>query len=257
MPVRGVITLLWLILGLLLPQWAAAASLADTIAVVKPSIVGVGTYLPTRQPRSYLKGTGFVVGDGSYAITNAHVVSDQLDINHKERRVVFVGVGKNHKVVDVEVVRTNADHDLALLRLKGAKLPALQLSDSDRVREGEYYAFTGFPIGVVLGLYPVTHRGIVSSITPMAIPAFYSNQLNPKLIKRLRQPYSVFQLDATAYPGNSGSPLYRLNDGAVIGVINKVFVKETKENVLVNPSGITYAIPSKYILELLDGAKPE
>lgn len=257
MPTHPVLLFLWLLWGLLLSQGGAASSLADTIAVVKPSIIGIGTYLPTRQPRSYLKGTGFVVGDGSYAITNAHVVADQLDTDRKERRVAFVGVGKNHKVVDVEVIRTNQNHDLALLRFKGAKLPALQLSDSDRVREGEYYAFTGFPIGVVLGLYPVTHRGIVSSITPMAIPAFYSNQLNPKLIRRLRQPYSVFQLDATAYPGNSGSPLYRLDDGAVVGVINKVFVKETKENALTNPSGITYAIPSKYIVELLDSAKPE
>jgi len=130
-------------------------------------------------------------------------------------------------------------------------LPALALGDSSRVREGEYYAFTGFPIGAVLGLYPVTHRGIVSSITPMAVPAFGAQQLNSTLIKRLREPYDVFQLDATAYPGNSGSPLYRMEDGAVVGVINKVFVKETKEQVLTSPSGIAYAIPSVYIVELL------
>jgi S1-C subfamily serine protease len=54
-------------------------------------------------------------------------------------------------------------------------------------------------------------------------------------------------LDATAYPGNSGSPLYIPETGEVVGVINKVFVKESREAVLEKPSGITYAIPVRYV----------
>ena len=61
----------------------------------------------------------------------------------------------------------------------------------------------------------------------------------------------MFQLDATAYPGNSGSPVFELDNGRVVGVINSVLVKETRESVLSNPSGITYAIPAKYIQQLL------
>jgi S1-C subfamily serine protease len=57
-----------------------------------------------------------------------------------------------------------------------------------------------------------------------------------------------------AYPGNSGSPLYDGHTGEVIGVINAVFVKSTKENALKDPSGITYAIPAKYVRELLEQA---
>jgi S1-C subfamily serine protease len=64
----------------------------------------------------------------------------------------------------------------------------------------------------------------------------------------------VFQLDATAYPGNSGSPLYHPETAEVIGVINKVFVKEGRENVLAKPSGITYAIPVQYARQLLQNA---
>ncbi len=67
----------------------------------------------------------------------------------------------------------------------------------------------------------------------------------------LRDPYQVFQLDATAYPGNSGSPLLSLSDGAVIGVINKVLVKRTRENVLKDPSNITYAVPARHLRRLL------
>jgi S1-C subfamily serine protease len=60
----------------------------------------------------------------------------------------------------------------------------------------------------------------------------------------------IYQLDITAYPGNSGSPLYAADSGEVIGVLNKVFVKEAKETVLEKPSGISYAIPVKYLIEL-------
>jgi S1-C subfamily serine protease len=105
---------------------------------------------------------------------------------------------------------------------------------------------------MVLGLYPVTHRGIISAITPNVIPAIRSGSLNLKMLHRLQEPYNVFQLDATAYPGNSGSPLYNTETGEVIGVINKVFVQESKENVLSNPSGISYAIPINHVEKLLN-----
>ena len=74
------------------------------------------------------------------------------------------------------------------------------------------------------------------------------------IINRLQKPYMVFQLDATAYPGNSGSPLYDIHNGHVVGIVNKVFVKGTKEHAITRPSGITYAIPSKYAHQILKGA---
>jgi len=61
----------------------------------------------------------------------------------------------------------------------------------------------------------------------------------------------VYQLDATAYPGNSGSAMYHASTGEVVGIINKVFVQESKEAVISKPSGITYAIPVKYLHQLL------
>jgi S1-C subfamily serine protease len=95
---------------------------------------------------------------------------------------------------------------------------------------------------------------MISALTPIVIPVNQSNQLNAEIISRLRSPFTVFQLDATAYPGNSGSPLYNMMNGKVIGIINMVFVKESKETVLSNPSGISYAIPSKYVKALLNPA---
>jgi S1-C subfamily serine protease len=71
------------------------------------------------------------------------------------------------------------------------------------------------------------------------------------MLKRMKNPYLVYQLDATAYPGNSGSAMYDMTTGNVVGIINKVFVQSTKEAVISNPSGITYSIPVKYLYEVL------
>lgn len=234
---------------------AKAADLPDTIAKIKPSIVGVGSYLPTRAPQGQLFGTGFVVDDGYHVITNAHVAQKKLKASAKEKLVVFVGTGKQGKMRDARILAVDEAHDLALLRISGPAMPALSIGDSEVVREGESYAFTGFPLGFILGLYPATHRGIISSITPIATPVSDSKQLTPDLIKRLKDSYRVFQLDATAYPGNSGSPLFNKDTGEVVGVINRVFVQGAKEAAIEHPSGITYAIPSLYVKRLLQQTK--
>lgn len=234
-----------------LPPGAAAADLVALISAIKPSIVGVGTTQATRRPPHRLLGTGFVVGDGSLVLTNAHVVPNDLDESAFEKLVVFFGTGKQIRGQEATVVATDRTHDLALLRHGGPKAPALRIAGRETVPEGTRIVFTGFPIGAVLGLYPVTHTGIISAITPTAIPAPNSASLTANQIRALRAPYAVYQLDATAYPGNSGSPLVDVESGAVIGIINKVLVKKTKENLLSDPSDISYAIPAAFLLDLL------
>jgi len=229
---------------------ASAVSLPDLIDKTKKSIVAVGTYMPRRSPKGEFRGTGFAIGNGKLIVTNAHVLPDKLDIAKFETIAVFFHQKKQIKMVKVKTVAIDKVHDIAILKLLTDSLPVLKL-DSTKVREGQSITFTGFPIGMVLGLYPVTHRGIVSAISPVVIPMLRSKQLNTKLLKRLREPFNVYQLDATAYPGNSGSPVYDTETGYVIGIVNKVFVKESKENVLSKPSGITYAIPIRHLNELL------
>lgn len=229
----------------------AMGRLPETVARIKSSIVGVGTFQRTRTPPAEFRGTGFVVDDGLHVITNEHVLPPAIDRSHYEALVIFTREEKTQSMREAMVVAVDEDHDVTLLKFGGTALPAMRLGDSDKAREGEEYAFTGFPIGAVLGLYPVTHRGIISAISPIAIPAQTARSLNPRTLRRLVAAYEVFQLDATAYPGNSGSPLYEVGTGDVVGIINKVFVQESKENLLEKPSGISYAIPIKYARELL------
>lgn len=229
----------------------AEPSLVETVAKIKPAIVAIGTYMPKRNPRAVFMATGFAVGDGSFIVTNAHAVPDKLDYEHLEEMAVFYHTDNEDKAIIAKEVALDKEHDLAILKIQGGRLSPLKLGQASSVHEGALYAFTGFPIGMVLGLYPVTHRGIVSAITPNVIPMIRSEQINAKIIRRLQAPYNVFQLDATAYPGNSGSPLYDPGTGEVIGVINKVFVQESKENILSKPSGISYAIPVNHVENLM------
>ncbi len=234
----------------------SASELPDVIDAVRPAIVGVGTAYPPRQPiagqrPNQLMGTGFSVGDGQLIVTNDHVLPEKLDYENRQSLAVFAGRGRDARVHVARVVARDKAHDLAILRIESTRLPTLSLGDSDTVREGETMAFTGFPIGAVLGLYPVTHLGIVSSITPVVREAGDASELTALQLQRMRNRYDVFQLDAIAYPGNSGSPVFRPTSGEVIGVVNSVFVKESRESVLERPSGISYAIPVEYVHTLL------
>lgn len=235
----------------------AVADLADTIERVKPSILVIGLFNKTASPQFQMRGTGFVIGSGNIAATNSHVLPENLDRDSRITVLQSTGLQGSSQVRPAEILVRDKDHDIALLRIEGPPLPALKLIPSDSVREGQGVAFTGFPIGGALGFSPVTHRGTISSITPIGIPGGNSNQLNGKLIQQLKRgTFKIFQLDATAYPGNSGSPIFDTDTGDVIGIINMVFIKGAKEAALSNPSGISYAIPSNYLLQLMPTASP-
>lgn len=239
------------LMGSMLASALVKAGLPETIVRVKPSIVGVGTLQHIRRERVKLRGTGFVVGNGKYVLTNAHVVPRELDSGKGEFVAVFYGSGKRTGSRRAEEVARDERHDISLLRIRGKALPTMRLAGGRQVREGDLFAFTGFPIGAVLGLYPATHRGIVSALTPFAIPVQGAQKLTLARRKHLDNPFTVYQLDAIAYPGNSGSPMYDIKTGAVVAIINAVFVQGSREDVLSKPSGISFAIPIRHAITLM------
>lgn len=226
----------------------ASAQLADTIERIKPSLVSVGTYQPIRRPPSRFLGTGFAVADGSLIVTGGHVIPKPLDSANNETLAIFTGVNQGVLPRQVELVALDEDLDVALLRiLSGERFPPLRLGAERAPQEGLPIAVTGFPIPGVLGLYPVTHSGIVSAITPFARPASANQQLDADMVRRLRNNFAVMQLDITAYPGNSGSPVYDAASGDVLGIVNSVLVRGGRERALSSPSGITYAVPLQHL----------
>lgn len=230
------------------------ADIADTLQSVKPGVVGVGVFNPTGSPRANLQGTGFAVLDGTYIVSCAHIFAKPLDSEKKEIHAVFVGRDRQMTVRPAKLIATDRARDLALLKIEGDPLPALKLGDSSRVREGWQLYFTGYPIGSVLGLNPSTHRAGLAAIIPIFTPLPSAAQLTVRTLKQAKDAYEVFGLDAVAYPGNSGSPVWHPDTGEVLGVVNSVYVKGAKETALSAPSGISYAIPVKYVHQLLERA---
>jgi len=243
-----------LMLGLTVAVAPSRADLPATVAKIKPGIVAIGTYMAIRQQQQQPRGTGFVVG-GHFAVTNYHVVPRDIDEGRRETVAVYLPAADNRvEMRQAKLVADDSEHDLALLRFNGAAVHSLSLGRSSDVREGQWAAFTGYPILNALGLHPATHRAVIAAISPVALPVGSGRELTSKMIKRLSAPFNVLQLDAVAYPGNSGSPLYDIDSGRVIGVINSVFVKATKESAITAPSGISYAIPVDHVRALLKQA---
>jgi S1-C subfamily serine protease len=242
----------YFIFSLFFPFTVAIADLPATIDKVKPSIVAIGTYKKTQSPPFIFRGTGFAFGAGNRVATNAHVLPEPGTADGPELAMLSRSPNGDATIRPARLIARDNAHDLAIVGFDGPPLPPLVLGDASAVREGHDIAFTGFPIGGALGFSPVTHRGIISAVTPIALPGGNANQLNEKLIKQIRRgAFDVYQLDATAYPGNSGSPVYDETTGMVLGIVNMVFIKGSRESALSAPSGITYAIPVKYLLQLL------
>jgi S1-C subfamily serine protease len=249
--IKKIAVLVFLCISLFRPAFTEAEEdLVSLIREVKPSIVAVGTYYFNDKPKVKFYGTGFVIKDGGIVVTNHHVINQIIEKKIVERLRIFHDALPNTGIETI-ILAEDKTHDLALLKIKGEKLPPFKLGDSKTAREGEAVAFTGYPVGLVLGLNPTTHVGIISAIAPILLPSPTARAIKSDLIAYLRNPYDIFQLDATAYPGNSGSPVYLRRNGQVIGVINMVFVKGKKEHVLKEPTGITYAIPIEHVKTLL------
>ncbi|MFH7045072.1 S1C family serine protease [Paucibacter sp. JuS9] len=229
-----------------------AESLPDLIERAKPSVLMVGTYSATDSPRFGFRGSGFIVGNGRQAVTNAHVLPGPEQFSTERKLVIQVRDAAGKWVMrQVSRTRVNAAMDLALLTFEGEPGPPLQLAEL-AAREGESIAIMGFPIAGALGFSTVTHAGIISALTPVFQPMPGPGALTGRAIRQAREEkFNLYQLDAVAYPGNSGGPVFSTTSGQVIGVINMVLARGSKESALSNPTGISYAIPSAHVVELM------
>ncbi len=248
-----------LALGVVFSSKNIAADLPTLMRTAKPAVFAVGTFQPLRNPAFRTSASGFIVGDGTLYVTNAHAIPASFDSAAKETIAIARAKGaggQDFEVFPAEVVRMDRADDLALLRIKtDAPLPALKLAPiGSRVEEGGEVAMIGFPIGSALGLIPTMHRGIVAAHAPLSVPKVTSGQIDARTIRRMRGEGETFfyQLDAIAYPGNSGSPLFSTTTGEVVGIINATYAKSTREAISL-PSGISYAVPVAALHRLLDG----
>jgi serine protease Do len=171
--------------------------------------------------------TGFVIDPDGIVVTNDHVVADARSIN------VTTSEGKK---LSARVLGQDASHDLAVLKVDGTNLPAVELGNSDQVQVGDDVVAIGNALDLDGGLSAT--RGIVSGLH-REIPTQTGGQLT-----------GLIQTDAAINPGNSGGPLVDAQ-GRVIGINTAIANPNTAQNVgFVIP--ITQAKP---IIDRLGGSE--
>lgn len=162
-------------------------------------------------------GSGVVIHQNGYVVTNAHVVAQATDV-----KVIFA----DRRAVEAAIVATDAKHDLAVLKISSpAPLPYVRLGNSDEIMIGE----TVVAIGNPLGLQHTVTSGIVSA-------------LDRELRFRENVSYSgLIQTDAAINAGNSGGPLLNV-DAELIGINTAI---------LGDAQNVGFAIPVNRLWELL------
>ena len=218
-------------------------SFADLVEKLSPSVVNIST---TQKPESleggdiislknlpagdgqisplgqehYALGSGFLVDENGYILTNGHVIDRASSIN------VILADNSQHQAT---VIGTDDKTDLALIKIDtDKKLVPARLGDSDKIRVGDWILAIGNPFG----LGGSVTAGIVSAKSRDIESGPYDNYI---------------QTDASINQGNSGGPMFNLN-GDVIGINTAIF-STTGGNM-----GVSFAIPvnnAKFVIKEL------
>jgi putative serine protease PepD len=187
----------------------------DVYAAAKDSVAYITTQIGT--------GSGFVVSNDGYIVTNAHVVEGA---NGQIKAKVGDG-----KTVDAKLVGQDASTDLALLKVNATNLKPLALGDSSTVQVGD----PAYAIGNPFGLDRTLTTGVISALQrQISSPNGFSID-------------NVLQTDAAINPGNSGGPLFNAQ-GQVIGVNSQIeSTSNTSSGGQAGNVGIGFAIPSNTV----------
>jgi putative serine protease PepD len=170
-------------------------------------------------------GSGFVIREDGYIVTNNHVVEDAADGG-------AIKVELGDEVVDAEIVGRDAPYDIAVLKVDRTGLPALPFGESAELVVGQQVVAVGAP----LGLDSTVTAGIVSALNR---PVSTGSGQRSSFI-------NAIQTDAAINPGNSGGPLVDLA-GRVVGVNSAI---AQVPDALRGPSGsigLGFAIPSDQV----------
>jgi serine protease Do len=160
-------------------------------------------------------GSGFIISQDGYLITNHHVVAEA------DRIMVRLGDGREF---DARLVGSDKRSDIAVLKIDATGLPVVRLGDADRLKVGEWVLAIGSPFGfdhsVTVGVVSAKGRSLPD------------------------ENYVPFiQTDVAINPGNSGGPLFNMN-GEVVGVNSQIFSQTG------GYMGLSFAIPVNVAMDV-------
>ena len=168
-------------------------------------------------------GSGFIISEDGYILTNNHVVgdADEIIIRLVDRREF-----------EAKVVGKDERSDLALLKVDAENLPVVKFADSDDLKVGAWVLAIGSPFGLDFSV----SAGIVSAIG-RSIPTERNENYVP-----------FIQTDVAINPGNSGGPLFNM-DGEVVGINSQIYTRSG------GSIGLSFAIPVGVAKEVVSQLK--
>jgi len=215
------------------PEWtlppvegetSALPDFVSVLAKIRPSVVAINTEVVTYDifNRPFTQegaGSGWIIDEDGYIVTNNHVVQGANSIT-----VTLA----DDRTFSASIVGTDALTDLAVLKVNVQNLVAADMGDSSKARVGEWV----LAVGNSLGLGITAKEGIVSR-TGVSVPVSLAQTL-----------YDLIETSAAINPGNSGGPLVNMK-GEVIGITSVKIAT-------VGVEGMGYAISSKTAMQVIE-----
>lgn len=200
---------------------------------VTPSVVGIRTTVMYSsyfgEQESSGEGSGVIYTSDGYIITNYHVIEEAVEYAAEDDAIQVFLSDDPEKGYPATVIGYNISNDLAVIKINGKNLPAIELADSSKLQVGQYCMAIGNPGG--LQFMGSATWGIVSG-------------LNRVLSDGGGAGTELIQTDAAINPGNSGGALVNI-EGKLIGINSSKLVSESVE-------GMGFAIPSNTTKDICD-----
>ena len=208
-----------------------AANLASCVGITVNTTVNIFGQTTT----SAASGSGFVLTQDGYIVTNYHVIEDAAEDSSVTIEVSFANGDK----YTAKLVGGEQDNDVAIIKIDATGLQAVTLGDSDQLVVGETVYAIGNPLGELT--YSLTD-GIVSALDRLITTS--STDSNGNTVSTT---LNVLQTNCAINPGNSGGPLFD-SYGNVVGIVS---AKYTQSQSGVSAEGLGFALPINDVKEIL------
>ena len=214
------------------PEQLYAANLPSCVGITV-STTSVNIFGQTST--SAASGSGFVLTQDGYIVTNYHVIEDAV----KDSSVTVSVSFENGEKYDAKVVGGEQDNDVAVLKIEAAGLTPVTLGDSDKLVVGESVYAIGNPLGELT--YSFTD-GMVSALDRLITTSSVNENGQTETTT-----LNVLQTNAAINPGNSGGPLFD-SYGNVVGIVS---AKYTQSQSGVSAEGLGFALPINDVKTIL------
>ena len=216
------------------PEQLYAANLASCVGITV-STTSVNIFGQTTT--SAASGSGFVLTQDGYIVTNYHVIEDAVDDSSVSIEVSFAD-GTQYTAT---LVGGEQDNDVAVLKIDATGLQPVTLGDSDQLVVGETVYTIGNPLGELT--YSLSN-GLVSALDRLITTSSTNQTTGQKETTTL----NVLQTNCDINPGNSGGPLFD-SYGNVVGIVT---AKYTQTSSGVSAEGLGFALPINDVKEIIN-----